>query len=78
MKAALSGGPAYLGISDSGVLLDQKKQLREENKQLREKEKQLREKKKQLREEKLVWLTPAAAAVSLSGACTFCRLASKL
>ncbi len=63
VKAALSGGPAYLGITDGNFFLKELQQLRKEKEQLREKE-------KQLREEKLVLLKkPAAAAVSLAGAC---------
>ncbi|CAN0280495.1 unnamed protein product [Pylaiella littoralis] len=53
VKAALSGGPAYLGITDGNFLLKQLEQLRE--------------KEKQLREKKLLLLKPAAAAVSPSG-----------
>ena len=64
VKAALSGGPAYLGITDGNFLLKQLERLQETEKQLREKE--------------LVLLKPAPAAVSLSGTCTCCRLASKL
>ena len=71
VKAALSGGPAYLGITDGNFLLKQLERLQE-------KEKQLRDDKKQLREKELVLLKPAPAAVSLSGTCTCCRLASKL
>lgn len=72
VEAALSGGPSYLGISDRGVL--QKVQ-----EQLQKKEEQLQKEKEQLREKELLLLKkPAAAAVSLSGACTCCRLASKL
>lgn len=38
VEAALSGGPAYLGISDSGVLLEERQQLWKKEEQLREKE----------------------------------------
>lgn len=71
VEAALSGRPTYLGISDRGVFLDEKKQLQDKEKQLLF---LLLDEKKQLREIELLLLKkPAAAAVSLSGACTCCR-----
>ncbi|CAN0077028.1 unnamed protein product, partial [Ectocarpus sp. 4 AP-2014] len=44
VKTALSGGPAYLGITDDcNLLLEQLNQLREAKEQLREAKEQLRE-----------------------------------
>lgn len=52
VETALSGGLAYLGVTDGNFLLKQLERLQQKEKQLREKEKQLREENWQLREEK--------------------------
>ncbi|CAN0071733.1 unnamed protein product [Ectocarpus fasciculatus] len=50
VETALSGGLAYLGVTDGNFLLKQLERLQQKEKQLREEKGQLREEKKELRQ----------------------------